>query len=88
MPTPERETDPLQEYWLDAWQRSILYLEELRQHDISKLLSISEERRRAVLEGLRRDVEASVGPSQRARCRDMRFETPSEWQGKKEAPYA
>ena len=88
MPTPERETEPLQEYWLDAWQRSILYLEELRQRDISNLLNIGEERRRAILEGLRRDVEASVGRSQRARCRDMRVETASASPAKKEAPYA
>ena len=88
MAMPERETDPLQEYWLDAWQRSILYLDELRQHDISKLLNISEERRRAILAGLRRDVEASVGPSQRARCRDMRVETADSRLAKKEAPHA
>ena len=87
MPTPERETEPLQEYWLDAWQRSIRYLDELRQRDISKLLNISEERRRTVLERLRRDVEASVGPSQRARCRDTSVEATAS-PGKKDASHA
>ena len=30
MPSSERVTNPLHEYWLDAWQRSILFLDVLR----------------------------------------------------------
>ena len=86
MSTTGRDEDP-QEYWLDAWQRSVRFLEELQQRDIARLLSISEERRRAILDGLRHSVESSAGPGKRKQP-GARVDISHSGRAKKEAPLA